>query len=275
MNKRRREAGRVTWHVYSRGSRRMNLFYEEEDYRMFLGLLKRALDATGVSMWAYVLMTNHYHFILTATSAELTRLMQWVNHSYSLYHNQKHGLSGHAFESPYKCHLQSSVFLLCYKIAYVFLNPVDAGMVDRPEDYPWSSYHTYMGLAGTPLAVNPFPVLTLLADNLEDARAQFSVFMERQANRPKRKAPDSLSWLAIAQDQFEALLEEARLRQPSLGGEDPVMVALYWGKKLGLPPRAMLPALPPESTRNVSKSLYKFCKRLEADSELTRRLSPP
>ena len=275
MAARKAETGRVTWHVYTRGSRRMNLFYEEEDYFMFLGLLKKALDATGVAMWAYVLMSNHYHFILSATSDELTRLMSWVNHSYSLYHNRKHGLTGHAFESPYKCHLQSSVFLLLYKIAYVFLNPVEAKMVDRPQDYRWSSYHAFMGLGGSPMPVNPFPILTLLAENPQDSRAQFAVILQRQANRPKRRPADVSSWAAVAQDQFEALLDEATRRQAALAGEDLVLVAMYWGRQLGIPPRAMRPALPPGSTHDISKSLYKFCKRLKADPNLAGRLSPP
>jgi REP element-mobilizing transposase RayT len=253
----------------------MHLFYQDEDYLQFLGLLKKALDATGVTLWAFVLMTNHYHFVLSATSDELTRLMRWVNHSYSLYHNKKHGLLGHAFESPYKCHLQTSLFLLMYRIAYVFLNPVDAHIVVRPEDYRWSSYHSFMGLAGSPLAVNPFPVLTLLADNPQEARAQFTVILARQANRPKVRPVDAFSWSAVLQDQFAALLDEAVRRKDGLAGEDPVLVAIYWGRQLGIPPRAMRPALPDGARREVSKSLYKFCKRLESNPALAALLSCP
>jgi REP element-mobilizing transposase RayT len=269
------ESRKLTWHVYARGARRLQLFYEDDDFLTFLGLLKKALDRTGVAMWAYVLMSNHYHFVVTATADELTGFMRWVNHSYSIYHNRKHGFKGHTFEGPYRAHVQPTLFLALYRIAYVFLNPVDAHMADRPEDYRWSSYRAFMGLPGAPLWLDPTPVLQMLADNFRDARAEFHDILERQDRFPKRVVQDKLTWTELAAGQFEPLLAEAERRKGRLAGEDPVLVAMYWGRKAGIPPRAMRPALPPGSPRYISKVLGKFIQRIESDEELKTLLSPP
>ncbi|HLF93922.1 MAG TPA: transposase, partial [Planctomycetota bacterium] len=265
-----KETGRVAWHVYARGPRRLCLFYEEEDYRMFLGLLKKALDATGVTMWAYVLMKNHYHFILSATSEQLTDLMRWVNHSYSLYHNRKHGYVGTAFEGPFQSHVQPTLFLLLFRIAYVFLNPVEAHAADRPEDYRWSSYRAFMALPGAPILLDPYPILQLLAGTPGEARRGFLGILDREARRPKRPVADKLTWAQLAQDQFEWLLEEAIRRQALLGGEDPVLVAMYWGRQSGIPPRAMRGALPTGSPQGITQAIRKFARRIEADPERAR-----
>ena len=266
---------KLTWHVYARGARRLQLFYEDDDFLTFLGLLKRALDATGVALWAYVVMSNHYHFVVTATAGELTAFMRWINHSYSVYHNRKHGFRGHAFEGPFQAHVQPTVFLALHRIAYVFLNPVEAHMADRPEDYRWSSYRAFMGLPGAPLWLDPAPILQLLADNAGEARAEFEKVMDRQARFPKRQAQDKLTWTELAMGQFEPLLAEALRLKDHLAGEDPVLVAMYWGRKAGIPPRAMRALVPAGSIRNISKALRRFTERVDADEALRRRLSPP
>lgn len=273
--KRSRNPDIQSWHVFSRGCRRLNLFYEDEDFLAFLGLVKKALDATGLSLWAYALMSNHYHFIIRGTAEQLERFMRWVNHSYSMYHNRKHGLTGTAFEGPYQAYLQRSRVLLLFKMAYVFLNPVDAHMVDRPEDYRWSSYKMFMGLPGTDLSVDPWPVLGLLSANPLEAREMFQVYMQRQARRPKRVPADRLSRMAVAQGQFEALLEEAQQRAQGLKREDPILVAMLWGQEVGIPPRAMRAVLGEAAPRYLAQTLYKYKKRVKGDARLADLLALP
>ncbi|HLF95140.1 MAG TPA: transposase [Planctomycetota bacterium] len=255
------------------GARRLNLFYEDPDYRTFLGLLKKALDATGVSLVAYVLMSNHYHLMVWASADEVSRLMWWVDHSYSIYHNRKHGLTGHAFESPYKSSLQKSLMLMMYKIAYIFLNPVDAGMCDAPEEYRWTSFQAFMGLPGTDLPVNPFPILQLPAPTPSGARAEFVKVLERQAKRPKRVAGDPPSRLELMMEQFRWVLLEVEHRRGSLGEVDPIRVALYWAHKVGIPPRAMQAVLGERAPRRFRQTLSEWVRKVDGNPELRSMLA--
>src|SRR5687768_2361638 len=120
------------WHAFNRGSRRMALFRDDEDARVFVALLRSALELSGCVLWAYVLMTNHFHFAIRGSSAQLRRCMHYEEGLYSHYHNRRYGLSGAAFEKRYEAYPQGTLPMLLRTIAYVLMNPVAAGLVDTP-----------------------------------------------------------------------------------------------------------------------------------------------
>src|SRR5688500_16136072 len=135
----------VDWHVFNRGSRRMALFRDDEDARVVSALLQRALERSGCALWAYVLMTNHFHFAIRGGSDQLRRCMHYVEWLYSLYHNKRYGLSGAAFEKRYEAYPQGTLPLLLRTIAYLLMNPVAAGMVESPDAYSWSNHASFFG----------------------------------------------------------------------------------------------------------------------------------
>ena len=165
--------GERAWHVYSRGTRRLALFYEEADYRKFLSLLRAATEASGCILFGYCLMSNHYHLILKGTSKQLSDCMWRMNYPYAIYHNRKHSLTGHVFDGPYRAHRQKTIRGLFRRLAYVFLNPVAAGMATNPEDYRWSGYRSFMGLTGSPLPVTIPDEMSFLGASLDQARKTF------------------------------------------------------------------------------------------------------
>jgi REP element-mobilizing transposase RayT len=263
------------WHVYARGARRLALFHEEQDYWKYVHILQAALLASGCLLIGYALMSNHYHLMLHGTSVQLTRCMRRVNHLYSLYHNKKYNLSGHAFDGPYRAHLQATPFLLLRKLAYVFLNPVTAGMVQRPEDYFWSGYGSFMGLAVSPLPVDSSLVLPYLDPDSERAKAKFAGIVSQETSRARRKSGEIPTALEINRQEFVWLLQHARASARPAGEPDPVEIAIYWGSRCGIPPRAMAAELGMTSSYPVYQVLKKFKTAAKADPSLAARLSPP
>lgn len=132
----------VPAHVVQRGNNRAACFFTDDDYVFYLECLGQGLRRYNVKLHAYVLMTNHVHLLLTpADNHGISRLMQHLARLYVLYVNRTYRRSGTLWEGRHKASLvQAEEYLLtCYR--YIEMNPVAAGMVSRPEHYPWSSYH--------------------------------------------------------------------------------------------------------------------------------------
>ena len=128
-------------HAIQRGNNRQAIFFDEADYKLYLGWLKTAAEKYSCQIHAYVLMTNHVHLLITPVHRDsLSRLLQYVGRYYVSYVNNTYGRTGTLWEGRYKASIveEESYLLSCYR--YIELNPVRAGMVERPEDYPWSSY---------------------------------------------------------------------------------------------------------------------------------------
>ena len=128
-------------HVIQRGNNRDITFVAEEDYQFYLEKLTEACQRFNCDLHAYVLMTNHVHLLMTPhTENGLSKVMQSLGRIYVQYFNYRYKRTGTLWEGRYKATLLDSerYLLTCYR--YIELNPVRAGMVSDPAEYPWSSY---------------------------------------------------------------------------------------------------------------------------------------
>ncbi len=128
-------------HIIVRGINREAIFCQEKDYQFYLEKLRYASEKYGCQLHAYVLMTNHVHLLLTPdTEAGIGKTIQSIGRYYVQYFNYHYQRTGTLWEGRYKATLIDSeqYLLTCYR--YIELNPVRAGMVGHPSEYPWSSY---------------------------------------------------------------------------------------------------------------------------------------
>jgi putative transposase len=133
----------IPLHLIQRGNNRQACFYAEDDYRVYLQWLWQYARETRCAVHAYVLMTNHVHLLLTPTTASgVGELMKRLGQRYVQYINRTYRRSGTLWEGRFRsCLTQEESYVLgCYR--YIELNPVQAGMVEHPGDYRWSSYRT-------------------------------------------------------------------------------------------------------------------------------------
>lgn len=152
------------FHVIVRGNNRQAIFHDDDDRTSFKWILREACTANQLAVHAYVMMTNHVHLIATPAQAEgLSRVMQAVGRQYVRRFNHRHGRSGTLWEGRYRASLiQGDRHLLACQ-RYVEMNPVRAGMVERPEQYAWSSHRHHLGLVSDPL-VSPHSVYWALGN---------------------------------------------------------------------------------------------------------------
>ena len=128
-------------HIVQRGNNREPCFFAEDDYRFYLDRLYLALKRYRIQLHAYVLMANHVHLLLTPAEADgISRMMSLLGQHYVQYINRTYRRSGTLWEGRHKASIvhAEEYLLSCYR--YIELNPVRAGMVERPDAYPWSSY---------------------------------------------------------------------------------------------------------------------------------------
>lgn len=100
----------------------------------------------AVAVFGYCVMTTHAHFLVRCGEGGLSRPMQELFGGYSRWWGRRHGKRGHLFQNRcYVADVESDAHLMV-AAAYIDLNPVRAGVVDRPESWPWSSYRAHVGL---------------------------------------------------------------------------------------------------------------------------------
>tara|TARA_R110002050_G_scaffold71891_3_gene154663 strand:+ start:49679 stop:50401 length:723 start_codon:yes stop_codon:yes gene_type:complete len=128
-------------HIIQRGNNRQATFFADEDYTVYLDKLKDFSVKYQVKVHAYVLMTNHVHLLLsTEHDGAISKMMQSIGRYFVLYINNTYQRTGTLWEGRYKSTLVDSDNYLFTVMRYIEMNPVRAGMVDHPEEYPWSSY---------------------------------------------------------------------------------------------------------------------------------------
>ena len=138
------------YHVTSRGNRRDPIFVDDEDRQRFLTTLGETLDRFQASVVAYCLMDNHYHLVLHTQHPNLSALMRRFNGMVTQRYNRRHDKVGHLFQGRFKAILVDQDAYLLTLCRYVERNPVRAGMVAQPKDWPWSSYGAHAGSALAP-----------------------------------------------------------------------------------------------------------------------------
>ena len=129
-------------HVIQRGNNRQPIFATARDYEFYLEKLMRAASEHDCQIHAYVLMTNHVHLLVSPARIDgLGKMMQMLGRYYVQYFNYNYQRTGTLWEGRYKSSLISSEQYLFTCMRYIELNPLRAGMVEEPSEYPWSSYH--------------------------------------------------------------------------------------------------------------------------------------
>ncbi len=134
----------------ARGDRREPIVRSDQDRRVFVETMAQACQRGGWGLHAWVLMDNHFHWVLETPEPNLVRGMGWFMNALTRRINVRNGLWGHLFGDRYKSIVVQSRSqgsgpdYLGVLIDYVHLNPVRAGLVDVHEgrgliDYPWSS----------------------------------------------------------------------------------------------------------------------------------------
>lgn len=134
----------VPHHITARGNRREPIFLEDGDQDVYCDMLAEQTRKAGVEVWAYCLMPNHTHLILTPKDEQgLARAMGETHRRYTAFVNVRGRWTGHLFDGRYASVAMDEGHLVA-AARYVSLNPVRARLVARSEDWAWSSVRAHL-----------------------------------------------------------------------------------------------------------------------------------
>ena len=179
MARKRRDLAGGIFHVMCHSVWTSELFRDDLDRMEYLRELAAAVHGYGWTCLEYCLMTNHLHLILEVIDGSLPPGMQQLNTRYACRFNHRHALRGHVFGGRYGSNRIATDAHLAIAFAYVAVNPVEAGLCQQPEDWPWSSYAAAIRLATPQSFVNPNRVLQLFGTTRELAIARLKAFVEK------------------------------------------------------------------------------------------------
>lgn len=163
--------------MIARGNERRAIVQDDHDRQGFLSIFAHAVERYQWLCHAYCLLDNHYHVVLEVPLGNLPLGMRHLNGVYAQRYNRRYDRSGHLFQARYRSILVEKNAYLLSVCRYVILNPLRAGIVQRPEDYPWSSYRATAGLEQAPAFLTTEWLLSQFAPTRRLAQARYRAFV--------------------------------------------------------------------------------------------------
>jgi REP element-mobilizing transposase RayT len=197
------------YHLLSRGNQGNDIFEDNRDRNIFFKTVGEMSERFEVDIFAYVLMSNHYHLLVRTQRANIKKAMHWFGTTYSRRYNNRHSRSGHLFQGRYKSILVQNDAYLLRLSCYIHRNPLRAGVVDRLADYRWSSYLSYAYGRKSPEWLSMDLILSQLKGH--DRHRRYREKVQKYAKEEKRLIEDLRHGLFWGSQQFVEKIREQYL----------------------------------------------------------------
>ncbi|KPU27206.1 transposase [Caloranaerobacter sp. TR13] len=176
----RQKSSTGIYHVILRGINKEMIFQDNEDKEKFIELLKKYKEVSKYELYAFCIMDNHVHILIKEGKEPLSKVMKRIGVSYVYWYNSKYERKGHLFQDRYKSEPVEDDKYLLTVIRYIHQNPLKAGIVDKIDQYQWSSYHEY--IKNTSKVVDTQLILGMFANKKEQAIQRYKELMNERSN---------------------------------------------------------------------------------------------
>jgi len=163
--KKRKILGGYVYHVLNRANGKLRIFKKPDDFAAFEELLAQGQERFGMRVCGYCLMSNHWHLLLWPEGdGDLAEFMKWITVTHTMRYHAAHGTTGmgHIYQGRYKSFPVQGNASYLKVLRYIEANPLRAKLVDKAEEWPWSSYRHHIGVTkpDTPLRIckGPRPI---------------------------------------------------------------------------------------------------------------------
>jgi putative transposase len=180
--KRKLTQPKLVSHITQRAAGKDPLFIEDSDYLFMLADLKDISKNRSLDVYAFCLMPNHIHLLVSPREYELHEPMRDLFSRYAMWFNKKYERKGHLFAGPYRQSVcMDDAYLLAASL-YIHMNPVRAGLINDPVEYRWSSINLYHNQNAPSSFVKPGFVLALLSNDGKMQKQVYTGLLEKSVS---------------------------------------------------------------------------------------------
>lgn len=265
------------FHVMNRGARKVGIFADDTDRKIFRGLLGRFAEKHSVTLLGWCLMPNHYHLQPDCEGTPLSMMMRDLDRTYARSFNERHGTTGCLFQGPFKSMVIQDREGIAYVNRYIHLNPIDLGRT--AEGYSWSSCGAYLGTSKIPSWMDLEPVMAILRTPERSDAESYAYYLEqgfqRRKRRPKKsKDPIGSFYMEWIRHLEERCLDKLLGREEVLGKVSvPTLVAWLAHRVQNIPAKVVADFYGYGSAATVRANCTRMQERLDEDPELRAALA--
>ena len=148
-------SGTGIYHIMMRGINHQDIFHDSADYNYFLSVMRRTrlkkhtdnrVIGYNCNYYAYCLMSNHIHLLIQEGLDTVSNIVKRITISYVYYYNHKYQRDGHLFKERFRSEPVNDMAYFTMLLRYIHRNPVEAQLVEKVADYPFSSWAEYCGV---------------------------------------------------------------------------------------------------------------------------------
>jgi REP element-mobilizing transposase RayT len=178
MRRYRNKGPQTIYHISSRGNRGQKIFADDPDRLRFLDLVEGMVTKLNWRCHSYCLMSNHYHLLVETDNDDLSSGIQQINSRHAQIFNVRHTMGGHLFQDRFDSSVVDSDEYFMIAASYIALNPVNAGLVNHPAEWRWSSFLQTVEGNTTVRFLESDRLLSLFADGERDANYAYAEFVQ-------------------------------------------------------------------------------------------------
>ena len=199
------------YHVIARGNESKEIFTDKHDREKFLDYLKQQVMKYGIEIHSYCLMNNHYHLVIETPEGNLSKAMQFLQTSYSVFYNNRHERKGHLFQGRYKAKLVQADVYLQQLSRYLHLNPERAKMIKNCEEYKWSSCQYYVGKKKAPGWLKVDFILDMFSEVKEKAYENYKEFIKSEQTIYEKVLKEIRGNVILGDEKFKEMIKQKYL----------------------------------------------------------------
>lgn len=174
------------YHLFARGSNKQAIFLTDADYVDFHQLFEESVLRSGLDVFAWAYMPNHWHVVVRSPAVGLSSFMKRVNHRHALRFDRRWARRAHLFENRFGAVFQETEEQFLWTLRYVVRNPVDAGICAEAQDARWTSFASTAGLVSAPSYLRVDEILAHFGSPGGSARERYVEFVTVGSNVSER-----------------------------------------------------------------------------------------